>query len=543
MLVLETERSARARGVRILARLSGWGASCDAWHATAPQPQGEGALAAMRRALHSSRLLPCEIGYVSAHGTGTPDNDAMESAALKTLFEQAVPPVASLKGFFGHTLAASGALQAVVSVRALLEQGCPGNPGFEQSDPRLGLEPLKTFQPQKIAHILSNSFGFGGNNVALVFSCPEPSISTTSFSVNNVALPNQRVAVVGAGIVSARAKNFAELASAYSQDAVAPTLYRLPDGWPVQEIPALSCQPFEENSGVDPAKRRKLSRLQLMMLAAVRQALTPELLNAHARDRVCVALGTGLGALNDTAAFLENLWLKEERAPRPLFFTNSVHNSLASQVAIEWKLAGLNATVTHRETSFDAALWQGAREITAGHADLAIVGGADELNPYYLAVGQRWGRWDSSRKDLPGEASAAFTLADAGKTGRPLGFVSAIRTGRWMGQNSDTFDAAVEAEWMAATLAREGISLESVDLLLTGGNQGPLDSMIQVVANTLSGRAGRIIPLGFYEQACGRLPTASAFGFATALALVRGQIPLQAVTALRTTADAVCRRV
>ena len=170
MLVLEAEETARARGARILARLTGWGASCDAWHTTAPHPEGRGAFAAMQKALERAGLQPADIDFVCAHGTGTPDNDAMEAKALRRLLGDRIPPVASVKRFFGHTLAASGAIKAVVCVQALQEQHIPGNPGFEQSDPALGREPVRRFQPWALSHLLSNSFGFGGNNVVLVLT-------------------------------------------------------------------------------------------------------------------------------------------------------------------------------------------------------------------------------------------------------------------------------------------------------------------------------------------------------------------------------------
>ena len=169
MLVIEAEETAVARGAKILARLAGWGASCDAFHATAPQPEGRGALAAMQRALERGQLQPDEIDFVSAHGTATPDNDAMETRALKQLFGDRIPPFASVKRFFGHTLAASGAIKAVLAVQSLREQAVPGTPGFEVADEKLGLEPVKEFRAQPVSRILSNSFGFGGNNVALVF--------------------------------------------------------------------------------------------------------------------------------------------------------------------------------------------------------------------------------------------------------------------------------------------------------------------------------------------------------------------------------------
>jgi 3-oxoacyl-[acyl-carrier-protein] synthase II len=135
ILILEAEEHARKRGAKILARLTGWGASCDAHHVTAPHPDGAGALAAMQSALHRAQLTPADIGYVNAHGTGTRDNDLAESKALRSLFGANVPPFSSTKRFFGHALAASGAIEAVVCIEALRRQQLPANPGFRQIDP------------------------------------------------------------------------------------------------------------------------------------------------------------------------------------------------------------------------------------------------------------------------------------------------------------------------------------------------------------------------------------------------------------------------
>ena len=158
VLVLESEETALRRGAKILARLSGWGASCDAHHVTAPHPEGAGALAAMRAALKRAGLDAAQIDYVNAHGTGTRDNDLAESKAIKSLFGERVPPFSSSKRFFGHSLAASGAIEAVVCVEALRRQLLPPNPGFSQIDPAIGLEPVRELTPARLTHVMSNSF-------------------------------------------------------------------------------------------------------------------------------------------------------------------------------------------------------------------------------------------------------------------------------------------------------------------------------------------------------------------------------------------------
>jgi 3-oxoacyl-[acyl-carrier-protein] synthase II len=176
VLVLEDAEQARARGASILGVLSGYGASTDAHHLTAPRPGGEGAAQAIRAALADAGIDASDIDYVNAHGTSTPLNDRAETMALKiALGEHAGRiPVSSLKGSTGHLLGAAGAVEAVASVLALRARVAPPTVGWEQRDAELELDyvpggsrPLNV-PDGRPAIGLSNSFGFGGHNAVLV---------------------------------------------------------------------------------------------------------------------------------------------------------------------------------------------------------------------------------------------------------------------------------------------------------------------------------------------------------------------------------------
>ncbi len=168
-VVVESESHARLRGAAILARVLGAGNTCDAYHATAPHPDGLGAEAAMRQALHQADLTPDAIGYVNAHGTGTPDNDAAEGKALARIFGDAVPPISSVKGALGHTLGAAGAIESVLCVLALLQECLPPNTGCTVPDPALTFVPLQAALRLRVDAVMNNSFGFGGNNSSIIF--------------------------------------------------------------------------------------------------------------------------------------------------------------------------------------------------------------------------------------------------------------------------------------------------------------------------------------------------------------------------------------
>ena len=168
-LVLETASSARRRGVRALAALCGYGNACDAFHQTASSEDGEGSFLAMRKALASAGLEPADIGYVNAHGTGTPNNDLSESRALRRVFGAAMPPVSSTKGLTGHTTSASGAVEATICLLALRHGFLPANSGWREPMEE-GVRPVVTVTPAQLRHVMCNSFGFGGNDSCLILS-------------------------------------------------------------------------------------------------------------------------------------------------------------------------------------------------------------------------------------------------------------------------------------------------------------------------------------------------------------------------------------
>jgi 3-oxoacyl-[acyl-carrier-protein] synthase II len=149
--------------------IGGLGLSADAHHPTAPREDGSGMAAAMRSALTASGLSPTDVGWVSAHGTGTPRSDAAESLALHTVFGDAPPPVSSVKGALGHALGAATAIEAVISVRALETGTLPPNAGVTEVDPALGVDVVLTAREAPgLDWVLSCGYAFGGLNSALV---------------------------------------------------------------------------------------------------------------------------------------------------------------------------------------------------------------------------------------------------------------------------------------------------------------------------------------------------------------------------------------
>lgn len=171
VIVLEELDHALERGATILAELVGYGVSTDAYHITLPVENGSGAVKSMRMALRQAGMQPHELGYMNAHGTSTPANDKTETLAIKTVFGADTKlPVSSNKSQFGHTLGAGGALEAIVSIKAMNEGVLPATINYHTPDPECDLDVVpNTPRQQAFDSFMSNSFGFGGHNVSLLF--------------------------------------------------------------------------------------------------------------------------------------------------------------------------------------------------------------------------------------------------------------------------------------------------------------------------------------------------------------------------------------
>jgi 3-oxoacyl-(acyl-carrier-protein) synthase len=168
-VVLESEASVARRGVTAYARVLGYANTCDAYHQTASSPEGKGAVLAMTKALQMAKVKAHEVDYVNVHGTGTMNNDVSEGTALKKVFEGQVPAFSSTKSYTGHTLGASGGIEAGFSMLAIKHGVVFPNLRYKTPIQDLGIAPQTAVEYKPVNIVLSNSFGFGGNNSSLVF--------------------------------------------------------------------------------------------------------------------------------------------------------------------------------------------------------------------------------------------------------------------------------------------------------------------------------------------------------------------------------------
>ncbi|MBT3208322.1 MAG: beta-ketoacyl-[acyl-carrier-protein] synthase family protein [Bacteroidetes bacterium] len=169
-LVIESEKSLKKRRKQAICKILGYANANDAYHQTASSPEGEGAFIAMSAALKMSNLQYNEIDYINAHGTATPNNDLSEGLAIKRVFEEKLPKFSSTKAYTGHGLGAAAGIEAVFSVLSIQKGMIFPNLNFESVIPELNIRPQTELKEANVRNVLSNSFGFGGNNSSIIFS-------------------------------------------------------------------------------------------------------------------------------------------------------------------------------------------------------------------------------------------------------------------------------------------------------------------------------------------------------------------------------------
>ena len=344
-VVMETEASARERGADIHAWLTGYGNACDAFHQTASSDNGEGAYRAMTEALEMAHLQPEDIDYVNAHGTGTPNNDLSESAALKRVFAEKMPLISSTKAFTGHTTSASGSIETVICLLAMQHHFVPANLRWEHQIPD-GITPTTGVKDVTLKHVVCNAFGFGGNDSSLILSA---------------------VPIAGE-----------ESAAAISDDDI-----RVAAKVEITSEEALS----EIRNYVKPLEARRMGKIIKSSLLSSLKAM--EQAGIEKPDAIITA--TALGCLENSELLLNQLQEEGEVMLKPTYFMQSTHNTIGSGIAIFTKCHGYNVTYTHGKDSLEWALRDARMLLKSGKAKSVLVGLHDETTPLYRSLMQRIG--------------------------------------------------------------------------------------------------------------------------------------------------------
>jgi 3-oxoacyl-(acyl-carrier-protein) synthase len=356
-----------------LAQIMGRGLSCDAFHPTAPHPEGAGAIKAMNDAIKDAGITPFDIDYINLHGTGTLDNDISEAKAIRTLFGKRLPALSSTKGMTGHLLAAAGAVEAVISIISISENIIPPNIGCTNPDPQLGITPKTILETRSVHRVLSNSFGFGGNNAAVVLGTSNlenfihVSEGFTALKILGTSC------ITGAGMTEQTYQKF------------------------INAEPLTGIMEEEKlSSGLPPRVVRRLKRLPKISLSLAVAAHH----DANIQDSpTSVFFGTGWGALSETYDFLKKLFDTDEKFVSPTDFVGSVHNAPAGQISLLFKSTGANVTASGGDYSFEQSVLM-ASLLSSADEKIFLVG-ADEFHPVLSPL-------------LDASVSAALVKSDGG---------------------------------------------------------------------------------------------------------------------------------
>ena len=332
--------------------IRGYGNRCDAFHQTASSENGEGAYLAMCDALQMAGLKPQDIHYINAHGTGTPNNDASESAAIRRVFGENIPPISSTKGFTGHTTSASGSIETVICILALNEGFLPANYGWKEQDEAC-IAPIgnKEFRMKNeefatARNILCNSFGFGGNDSAVVIS--KSPLSTPSFG----ECLRQTPCVLAETVID----NVEQLG--------------------------------ELREFVSAGEARRMGKL--MKAATMSSLKALQAAGIETPDAIITA--TAFGMLETSEKFLLDMLENGEETLSPTLFMQSTHNTIGSAIAIRTKCHGYNMTYSQGKDSLEWALRDARRLIATGKAKTVLVGCHDEATPLFQEFCRRIGK-------------------------------------------------------------------------------------------------------------------------------------------------------
>ncbi len=355
-LVIETLSSAKRRGAKPLAIVSGYGNACDAFHQTASSEDGEGAYRAMSQAIRMAGLQPSDIDYVNAHGTGTPNNDPSELTAMHRVFadQKVLPPYSSTKGFTGHTTSASGSIEAVFCLLALQHQFMPVSLGCAKS---IEGEPMPVTQDtampaQGLRHILCNAFGFGGNDSSMVFSAFDSNTNNSSLLTPHSSLKNVFVLTE-------------------------------------QKLTAVDADP-NFKLYMTPGEARRLGPMLKRTMAVSIQALRDAGEEGAAFVPDAIITGTAWGNAESSETFLRDMLTGGEQLLKPTPFMQSTHNTIGSLIAISTKNHGYNNTHSQGEDSLLMAMLDAWMLMQQGQIKSALVGLHDSVpsavNEAYLLV-------------------------------------------------------------------------------------------------------------------------------------------------------------
>jgi 3-oxoacyl-[acyl-carrier-protein] synthase II len=449
MLLLETEEGARARGAAPIVELRGYAIGAEAHHITNPAADGRTAARVMQRALERAGIAPADLDYVNAHGTATPLNDVMETAAIRACLgdEAERVPVSSSKGQIGHTLGAAGAIEAVITALAIARQIVPPTAGLEELDPACRLVHVTTARPAAVRAAMSSSFGFGGTDTAIVLARPGlfPPLEPPRA---------RRVVVTGAATIGPLGVLRSRETAVYLEPGLAAT--GAPADLPVGEH-------------LDLARARRLDRSARLATIAVRAALVEAgALTGVAPERAGAIVGSSFGSVDASTAYMRRIYEKGAKYASPADFPNLVPSSPAGHASIYLGLEGPVFAVADLAATADAAITTAAELVAAGEADLLVAGSVEEAS---RVVERVVGPACSAMRDRgPRGEGASVLVLEAAETARARGarpLATIVAWTSWRGDGAGAL-AALPARPARDAWVLVGRVDEALDALIDG---------------------------------------------------------------------------
>lgn len=499
-LVLEDKESALAAGRKIYAEVSGYANANDAHHQTASSENGEGPFLAMKNAIETACLNVSDISYINAHGTGTDNNDLTESIAIKRLFGENIPPFSSTKAYTGHTLGAAGVIESVFAILAIKNRVAFPNINFQNAIEETGLIPVtEVTNLPNIDHVLTNSFGFGGNDSSVIFSSAKKSNITTKEKNNSTG-----VYIIGTGCVS-------------PQNTLG--YNNLPDEIIETNSRFLEIQKPNYRDFINPKILRRMSKIVRMGIVASKTAIDQAAIDSPD----AIVTGTGMGCQIDTEKFLNSMIENNEGLLTPTSFIQSTHNTIGGAIALGQKNHNYNITYVHRTFSFESALLDSMMLINEGKATNVLLGGFDEITEESWLIKTQIEFYkkqetnnlqildDKQKGSLSGEGSSFFVLGNEKKNNAIAEVIDTNMFFRPQG-NEDISERIIHF------LKVNKLNIEDIDLVILGYNG---DSDFDGIYTTLESELFSKNTTAYYKHLSGEYDASSAFAMWLAAGIIK----------------------
>lgn len=369
VMVLIREDIAKQIGSPILGQILAYGISADGYHPTAPHPEGVGAAQAITSALTAAGVSSTQVRYINGHGTGTIKNDPASIKAVHLALGNAAKDVAisSTKSMIGHLLGAAGAVEAIVTLKALQEQIAPPTANFKGKTPECNLDCIpNSARPLPMDVAISNNFAFGGHNASVVFARSNTNVVTPP------AVGLEQVVVTGIATLTPGGNNPDEVWNAFVTNQVCT---QLENGVQVGRVH------LDPDGFLTRRDRRRMDRLGILSVVATQLVLQDAGIEVtpQNKNRIGVIFGTGIGPMESLEKFFHPLLEEGIKGANPAIFPNTVYNAAAGLVSIHTGITGPSSTVTVGHAAGASALCYGYDLVASGKADAMVCIATDTL--------------------------------------------------------------------------------------------------------------------------------------------------------------------